>query len=56
MGTQQPAYPAPPIMNQNVYIIEPIPNTSEPIVYEPADPVPQNSIYVAQGVPAYQKY
>ena len=56
MGTQQPANPAHPTMNQNVYIIEPIPNTPEHIVYEPADPVPDNSIYYSQGVPDDQKY
>ena len=49
MGTQYSTYPSPQTPRQNVYIIEPTPRTSEPIAYGPTDPVPQNSIYVAQG-------
>ena len=56
MGIQQPAYPNPPTSDQNVYIIEPIPRTSEPVAYGPAAPVSSNSVYVAQGIPASQKY
>ena len=54
MGTQHSTYPFPQTPRQNVYIIEPTPRTSEPIAYGPADPVPENSVYVAQGVPVNQ--
>ena len=54
MGTQQPTYPSTSTPRQNIYIIEPTPRTSEPIIYGPADPVPENSIYVAKGVPVNQ--
>ena len=56
MGIQQPTYQNQLATDQNVYIIEPIPRTSEPIAYGPAAPVPSNSVYVAQGMPATQKY
>ena len=54
MGIQQPTYPNQLATDQNVYIIEPIPRTSEPIPYEPAYPVPSNSVYVGQGIPVSQ--